>query len=118
VYLEKLSSIASRLTGVLALSLVDRDGMPIESFNLDEELDLETLAAEMVGQLRLMNDERSGFSLGAIRHISLTSEKFSVLLTQVAPGYFLLLVLEPNQPLGHARFELRKAALSFEGELI
>ncbi len=118
MYLEKLSSIAGRLNGVLALSLVDRDGIPIESFSMDSRLDLETLAAEMVGQARAIGEQHTALSLGPVRYLSISSELASVLLSQVTPGYFLLLVLEPNQPLGHARFELRRAGLLFESELV
>lgn len=118
MYLERLSTISSRIDGALALSLVDRDGIPVESVSLAADLDLETIAAEMVAQLRSIEQQQPELSLGSVRHFAVSSERASILLSVVAQGYFLMLLLEPESPLGRARFELRRAALLFEDDLI
>ena len=50
MFLEHLSTISGRIEGAIALSLVDRDGMPVESVSASPELDLEAIAAELLSR--------------------------------------------------------------------
>ena len=48
---------------------------------------------------------------------SVAAERMAFVVSTVARGYFLLLVLSPDGSLGRARFELRRASLLFEDDL-
>ena len=41
-----------------------------------------------------------------------------MMLGRVAPGYYLMLVLAHGRSFGRARFELRRAPLAFEEDLL
>lgn len=56
MFLEHLSTISGRIEGAIALSLVDRDGMPVESVSASPELDLEAIAAELISQVRAIRN--------------------------------------------------------------
>ena len=56
MFLEQLSRISDRIGGVLALSLVAKDGIPVESVSSDPDLDIDVLAAELVAQARSITD--------------------------------------------------------------
>src|SRR5260370_4391669 len=56
MFLEQLSRISDRIGGVLALSLVAKDGIPVASVSSDPDLDIEGLAAELVSQTRSIRD--------------------------------------------------------------
>ena len=67
MFLDQLSRISNRIEGAVALSLVAKDGMPVESLSSDPDLDLDVLAAELVAQARVDQREppRAGRGRGA-----------------------------------------------------
>lgn len=118
MFLERLSQISGRIERTLALSLVDGDGIPIESVSSYPDLDLEALAAELINQVRTMADSYSELSVGELTHYSVATGELTVMVSCVAPGYYLLLVLGRGGNHGRARFELRRARLLLEKDLI
>ena len=117
MFLEQLSRISGRIDGARALSLVARDGMPVESVSSDPEIDLEALAAEMVSQARAISANHRELEVGDVQQLSVTTERVTLMVSTVTPDYYLLLVLGPEGNYGRARFELRRARLLLEDEL-
>lgn len=118
MFLDKLSRITERVVGVRALALVDGDGICVESVSSDEELDLELLGAELVTQVRVMNDHDRELELGGVQQLSVTTDRLVLMMSAVAgSSFYLLLVLDPDGNYGRARFELRRARLLLEEDL-
>lgn len=118
MFLERLGTISGRIEGAIALSLVDRDGIPVESVSASPELDLEAVAAELIAQIRAISTQQQELSVGEVQQFTVVAERMTFLVSAVAAGYYLLLALAPNGNLGRARFELRRARLGLEEELI
>ncbi|MEM7050485.1 MAG: roadblock/LC7 domain-containing protein [Acidobacteriota bacterium] len=117
MFLEKLSQISNRIDGAIALSLIDKDGIAVESVSADENLDLELLAAELVTQARTISDHHRDLEVGDVRQFSIATDRMTLIVSAVTPGYYLLLVLGPRGNYGRARFELRRASLLLEKDL-
>jgi predicted regulator of Ras-like GTPase activity (Roadblock/LC7/MglB family) len=117
MFLEKLSSISNRIDGALALSLVAKDGIPVESVSSDPDLDLEVLAAELVAQARSISDNHRELEVGEVHQLAVTTDRLTLMVSSVAKDYYLLLVLGPEGNYGRARFELRRARLLLEDDL-
>ena len=117
MFLDQLSRISNRIEGALALSLVARDGMPVESFSTDPNLDLDVLAAELVAQVRSITENHRELDVGEVQHLSVTTDRLTLMVSSVASDYYLLLVLGPEGNYGKARFELRRARLLLEADL-
>jgi predicted regulator of Ras-like GTPase activity (Roadblock/LC7/MglB family) len=117
MFLERLSQISARIEGTLALSLVARDGISVESVSSDPGLDLETLAAELIAQAREMSENHRELEAGDVRQLSVTTDRMTLMVSSVASDYYLLLVLGPEGNYGQARFELRRARLLLERDL-
>ncbi len=117
MFLEELSRISGRVEGALALSLVARDGMPVESVSSDPDLDLEALGAEMVGQARAISENHRELEVGDVQQLSVMTDRVTLMVSSVAADYYLLFVLGPDANFGRARFELRRARLLLESEL-
>jgi predicted regulator of Ras-like GTPase activity (Roadblock/LC7/MglB family) len=117
MFLDQLSRISNRIDGALALSLVARDGMPVESVSSDPDLDLEVLAAELVAQVRSITENHRELDVGEVQHLSVTTDRLTLMVSSVAADYYLLLVLGPEGNYGRARFELRRARLLLEADL-
>lgn len=114
---EHLSRITGRIEGALALSLVARDGIPVESVSSDPGIDLEALGAEMISQARAISDNHRELEVGEVQQLAVTTDRVTLMVSAVAPDYYLLLVLGPEGNYGRARFELRRARLLLEKDL-
>jgi predicted regulator of Ras-like GTPase activity (Roadblock/LC7/MglB family) len=117
MFLEHLSRISNRIEGTIALSLVARDGMRVESVCSEPGLDLELLAAEMIAQARAISENHRELEAGEVEHLAVATDRFTLMVSSVAADYYLLLVLGPGGNPGRARFELRRARLLLESEL-
>ncbi len=117
MFRDRLNRISERIEGVLALSLVAKDGMAVDSVSSDSALDLEALAAEMVSQARSISDNHRELEVGDVQQLSVTTDRVTLMVSSVTPDYYLLLVLGPEGNYGRARFELRRARLLLEKDL-
>jgi predicted regulator of Ras-like GTPase activity (Roadblock/LC7/MglB family) len=117
MFLEQLSRISNRIDGAVALSLVAKDGIPVESFSSDPDLDLDVLAAELVAQARSISDNHRELDVGEVQQLSVMTDRLTLMVSSVAADYYLLLVLGPEGNYGKARFELRRARLLLEADL-
>ena len=118
MFLERLSRISDRIGGVLALSLVAKDGLPVESVSSDPDLDIEVLAAELVTQARAIAENHRELEIGEVQQLSIVTDRLTLIVSTVAADYYLLLVLGPEGNQGRARFELRRARLLLESDLV
>jgi len=117
MFLDQLSRISNRIDGALALSLVAKDGIAVESVSSDPNLDLEVLAAELVAQARSITEDQRELHVGEVQQLSVTTDRLTLMVSSVAADYYLLLVLGPEGNYGRARFELRRARLLLEADL-
>jgi len=117
MFLDQLSRISNRIDGAVALSLVAKDGIPVESVSSDPDLDLEVLAAELVAQARSISENHRELDVGEVQQLSVMTDRLTLMVSSVAADYYLLLVLGPEGNYGKARFELRRARLLLEEEL-
>ena len=114
---NRLQHLMERINGALAISLVYQDGIPVESAGGSDGLDLEALAAEMMATTRSIADDHRELDVGEVRQFSVTTERYTILVSSLDKGYYLLLVLGDRGIYGKARFELRRALLEFEQDL-
>lgn len=117
MFLERLRLIQQRVPGSVALCLVGKDGIPVESIEEDEDLDLEALAAEVMTQVSAISSNPSDLPMGALQQFSITTDRYTILIGALSASYYLLMVLVPEATYGRARFELRRARLAFEDDL-
>jgi len=117
VFLERLSSVADRVGGLVAVSLVADDGIPIESVSSRPGVDLEAAAAELVNLARSISKEQRELDVGELQQFTVAGSGLTFVLSRLAGRYWLLAALAPDASLGRARFELRRAELLFEDEL-
>ena len=118
MFAERLQEVAGRIDGLLAVSLVAKDGIPVESVAVEDGIDLELLAAELMSQVRAVSQDHRELSVGKVRLFSLTTDKMILMVGALTEEYYLLLVLGEDSNFGRARFELRRAILQFEEDLI
>jgi predicted regulator of Ras-like GTPase activity (Roadblock/LC7/MglB family) len=115
---DRLRSICDSIDGALAVSLVDADGITVETFGDGSSVDLEALGAELLAQTQTISRDHRELAMGEVRQLSVTTDLYTVLVSALTGNYSLLLVLEEKGgSYGKARFELRRAKLALEHDL-
>lgn len=117
MFREYLNRLSARIEDVVAIALVAKDGMRVDSVNSDPDLDLEALGAELIAQAREISENHRELEVGDVRQLSVITDRATLMVSSVAPDYYLLLVLGPGGNFGRARFELRRARLLLEKDL-
>lgn len=117
MFTERLQQVKDRISGARALSLVAKDGIPVESVG-ESRLDLEMLAAELMSQVRAVSQNHQEISMGKVRQFAVATDKFTLMVGSLTSDYFLMMVLGTDANYGRARFELRRAVALFEDDLL
>lgn len=116
VFQDSLRRIAERVEGTRAVSLVGVDGIPIDTYGPGEGVSIESVAAEMGAFVK--SSRPSDGEAGAVQQLCLVTDAGKAILSRVTEEYYLLLLLSREGNFGRGRFELRKAALALEKELL
>jgi len=115
---DRLRDLCSKIQGAVAATLVDHDGITVESHVENGGIDLEALAAELLAQTSTIARDHRELDLGDLKQLSVTTDRYTVLLSSLTGSYSLLLVLSDEGSYGRARFELRRALIDFESDLV
>lgn len=118
IFSDRLQEICNRVEGALAATLVGQDGITVDSYMTNGNIDLEALAAELLAQTQTIARDHRELEMGELRQLSVTTDKYTVLVSSLVSDYSLLLVLSNEGSFGKARYELRRALLQFESDLI
>ena len=117
MFADRLKRIHERLGDALAVSLVGNDGIPVESYS-ETDLDIEVVAAELLTQVRNIANDQREMAVGPVRQFAVTTDKYALMLGSLTDEYYLLLILGDGGSIGRARYELRRASLDFEDDLV
>jgi predicted regulator of Ras-like GTPase activity (Roadblock/LC7/MglB family) len=113
----KLQQLGDRVEGVIAVALVAEDGILVDSIGHGNgEVDLEALAAELVTHVRLLSHERRGLAAGKVRRLSVATDRYTIVASDLEDDYYLVAVLDDATAYGRLRFELRRAGILFADE--
>lgn len=113
---ETVKDILQACPGSQAAAIIDPDGIPVI---VEPALpEIEMLGAEMAALVREMNQAGRELDHGALRQFSSASERVEIVLTTMAAGYFLMVLLEPGSVTGRARLASRLAGERLHSEFI
>jgi predicted regulator of Ras-like GTPase activity (Roadblock/LC7/MglB family) len=105
---EVVEGLLERCPGARAAAIVDPDGISVVSSSKDSGL--EALGAEYAAVLREVDEAGREFRHGGLQQFFVTAENAVVVLTSIAAGYFLVMVLDRDGLVGKARYLSRLAS--------
>jgi predicted regulator of Ras-like GTPase activity (Roadblock/LC7/MglB family) len=111
-----LEEFRSAVDGTLAVTLIGTDGIPIDTIT-SPDLPMESISAELTSFLKGLRLSNTELDTGDVRQISVVTDRYTTILSQVTSDYFLLVILSPDASYGRARFELAKAKFKLQDEL-
>lgn len=113
---EAVEDIMRTCPGAKAVAIIDPDGIPVLIEPAQPEI--EVLGAEMASVIREMNQAGRELDHGALKQVSAAADRVQIVLTMMAAGYFLMVLLEPDAVTGRARLASRLAGERLHSEFV
>ena len=117
-----LEEILAKVPGALSVALMGVDGIPIEEARVPADrqagLNVDLIAAEYAALQKRIAKTNQGLDLTEVREFQIVTDRLAVLLNMVSAEYFLLLLMDRAAGTGRARYELHRAQLRLEAELV
>jgi predicted regulator of Ras-like GTPase activity (Roadblock/LC7/MglB family) len=117
-FAQALEVVATRVPEMRVVMIIGTDGIPIERLIVQQDPNLETIAAEYTTLLRSSLAAANDTGLGDLHELSIVTESMTTLIVGITRDYFLFAVLSPGALLGRARFALRMAGAHLEREFL
>lgn len=117
MFREVLQRIAEHVEGTLAISLLDLEGISVDSINPGDE-PLEHLAAELTAAFKSIRMSNTGVETGDVEQLSVLTDRYLIFLYAITSEYYLLMVMSPEGNHGRARWELKRAGHALKDELV
>ncbi len=114
----KLEDAVNGVAGGQAAILMGFDGIQVDSFGLDEQLDIETVGMEFSVVLKEVRKAAELLEAGSAEEMTVRTNKMTTVMRVVNKEYFLALALNADGNLGKARYVLRVLAPEFAVELV
>jgi predicted regulator of Ras-like GTPase activity (Roadblock/LC7/MglB family) len=113
---ESIKELLESCPGARGAAIVDPDGIPVAVS--PEDGSLEVLGAEIATVLHDLVEAARELKHGQLEQCSVFAENAIIILTTIAAGYFLVLVLGRNGSAGRGRFKSRVARARLYSEFI
>ncbi len=114
---EHLKGISEGLDGLLGVALADMDGIIVEEYTIDSDIDMAVFVAEYSPLWNTAEKAGSSINLDPPDEMSLLNETTAVIARKINPDYFLIMGLDSKKGIGKGRFHLTLAAAAIEKEL-
>jgi predicted regulator of Ras-like GTPase activity (Roadblock/LC7/MglB family) len=98
---EAVADLLDRCPGAGGVAVFDPDGIPVVTTPKDGNL--EALSAEFAGIVKSLEQAGREFEHGQLQQLSVFAENAVVILTSIAAGYFLMLIVDRHGLIGKAR---------------
>lgn len=104
-----LKSLTEKMDGRGAIML-DWEGEAVESFSLDDSLELAALGAHKGIILAMLQQAAERHvTKGDIQNVGISTANLKIAITVIKDGYYILLAMDKRKPFGRAFFESRRA---------
>ncbi len=113
---DAMETLVRRCPGARGAAIVDPDGIPVVM--MPEESQLEALGTEFAAIVGGIERAGQEFHHGGLQQLSVYAENAVVILTSLAAGYFLVLVLNREAPVGKGRYLSRLTGERLHSEFV
>ncbi|MCS6873236.1 MAG: roadblock/LC7 domain-containing protein [Pyrinomonadaceae bacterium] len=120
MFKEILQEAMLRTEGCLGALVMGMDGIPVEEVwsQVGKDLNLDIAVAEFSTIIKNVSRTNKEIGIGKLDEMTLSTESGIFVFRTVGSNYFLALVLSTEGNFGRARYELRRAELLLEKELV
>jgi len=104
---DVLKEVVHGTEGALGALIVGLDGIPVEEYSLNNEMDLQSMTVEYSSLLKEIEKGSQAAHLGSTKEVTVIAEKAMIMLRRLNDEYFFVLIIQPDGNFGKGRFLLR-----------
>jgi len=104
---EILKEVVNGTEGALGAVIVGLDGIPVEEYAVNSEMDFQAMVVEYSSLLKVVEKGSRATRMGSTREVTVITDKAMVIIRSLNEEYFIVLVLNPAGNFGKGRFLLR-----------
>jgi len=102
-----LKEVVNGTEGALGALIVGLDGIPVEEYSLNSDLDIQSMTVEYSTLLKEIEKGSQAAHLGSTKEVTVIAEKAMIMLRRLNDEYFFVLIIRPEGNFGKGRFLLR-----------
>lgn len=112
-----LDEALTHVRGAQLAGVIGADGLGVEIATADVAVDATTFELELGEVAAALNGASQRLKSGLIRDFLLEAERTTYVASQVMPGYYAVIAVDPQAHLGRARFAVKQMAQRLQNEL-
>ena len=105
-----LKEVVHGTEGALGALIVGLDGIPVEEYTVNNDVDLQSMTVEYSALLKEIEKGSQAVHLGSTKEVTVIAEKAMIMLRRLTDEYFFVLIIKPDGNFGKGRFLLRMSA--------
>jgi predicted regulator of Ras-like GTPase activity (Roadblock/LC7/MglB family) len=102
-----LKEVVNGTEGALGALIVGLDGIPVDEYSVNGEVDLQSMTVEYSALLKEIEKGSQAAQLGTTKEVTVIAEKAMIMLRRLNQEYFFVLIMKPDGNFGKGRFLLR-----------
>lgn len=120
MFREVLQDILSRTEGCKGVLIMGFDGIAVEKVWRNQVTDgnYDIAVAEYTSLIKSLKQKNDDTGIGKLNEMTISTDREIIILRVVSEDYFLAMILSDEGNFGRGRFELRRAELLLENELV
>ncbi|OIP64480.1 MAG: GTPase [Nitrospirae bacterium CG_4_9_14_3_um_filter_53_35] len=107
MFKELLKEVVCSVDGALGAVIMGMDGISVEEYLGDENLDLQLIGIELSGVVKEMNRAALSMDTGPMGEMMMVNREKTAIARKINEEYFVALILNGTGNLGKGRFKLR-----------
>ena len=106
-FADIIKEVVQGTEGALGALVVGIDGIPVEEFSVNTDIDLQSMTVEYATLLKEIERGSQASQLGSTKEVTVIADKAMIMLRRLTEEYFLVLIIKPDGNFGKGRFLLR-----------
>src|SRR5512135_2983377 len=95
-----LKEVVHGTEGALGALIVGLDGIPVEEYTVNNDIDLQSMTVEYSALLKEIEKGSQAVHLGTTKEVTVIAEKAMIMLRRLTDEYFFVLIIKPDGNFG------------------
>jgi len=91
-----MKEIVNGTEGAVGALIVGLDGIPVEEYSINKEMDIQSMTVEYSALLKEIEKGSQSAQIGSTREVTVIADKAMIMLRRLNDEYFIVLIINPK----------------------